>query len=91
MSRIIYEDILKTLVMLKNRFPTYSFGQHISTAFSDYGDIWGLSDKECAFALEKYAAELEFNIVSDDEVQKIVEEGKNLDKLFQEEEDEDGY
>lgn len=85
-----YAQVIKLLTDLKKEYPSYSMGQHIATAIADYGDPWGITDKELAFALEKYKTELEFNVVTDQEVDKIVKDAQNLDKLFQEEEDEDG-
>ncbi len=81
-------DILHELA---KKYPTFSFPRHISTAFSDYGDFWGMSDKEACFALEKYQAELELdvlNIAADNYVDEIVEDGKHL---FDEQEEDDGY
>lgn len=85
-----YNQAISLLQDLKKAYPSYSLGQHVATALSDYGDAWGISDKEFVFALEKYQAELEYNIVSDTEVDKIVRDAQDLDKLFKEEE-EDGY
>lgn len=82
-----YSQVLKLLLELKGLYPSYSLGQHISTAFSEYGDLWGISDKEFLFALQKYKTEMEFNIVSDDEVDKIMKDAQNLDTLFKEEEE----
>src|SRR5690349_21496198 len=77
-----YEEIIKTLQELKKTYPSYGLGRHISTALADYGEIWGLSDKELLFALQKYQSELEYNQTSDDDLTKIIEDGKNLDKLL---------
>lgn len=84
-----YNQAIHLLQDLNKSYPTYTLGQHISTALSDYGDAWGISDKEFLFALEKYQAELEYNTVSDAEVDKIVKDAQDLDKLFKDEED--GY
>lgn len=76
---------------LYKNYPTYSTGQHLSTALAEYGDFWGITDKEICFALEKYAAELELdsdNIVSEDYMNKIVEDAKHL---FDKQEDEEEY
>jgi len=86
-----YNQAIHILESLKKEYPNNTLGQHIATALGDYGDIWGLTDKEFLFALEKYRAEMEMNIVSDTEVDRVLKEGQNLDKLFQEEEEEDGY
>lgn len=82
-----YSLILKVLTELKGQYPTYTIGQHISTALLEYGDLWNVTDKEFLFALEKYKTEMELNIVSDAEVDKVIKDAQNLDKLFQEEED----
>jgi hypothetical protein len=86
-----YSKAINILLKLKEEHPTYSLGQHLSTAFSDYGDIWGLTDNEIVFALEKYKTEIDLNIVSDSYVDKIVKDAENLDTLFLEEDDEDEY
>lgn len=82
-----YNQMINLLQELKKDYPTYTFGQHISTALMDYRDIWGLTDKEFLFALEKYRTELEFNIVPEKEIERIITDAKNLDTIFQEEED----
>lgn len=85
-----YEEALSILHNLKEEYPGTLLSQHLSIALSDYGNFWGISDKELLFALTKYQSEMEINMVPEREVEKIVEEGKNLEKLFQEdEEDED--
>lgn len=85
-----YNQAIHLLQELKHLYPTYSLGQHISTSLSDYGDAWGITDKELVFALEKYKTELEFNTVPDEDINKIIEEGKDLTKLFNEDEYEEG-
>lgn len=87
-----YNQALHTLQELKHSHPNYRLSQHIATAFADYGNIWGISDEEILFALEKYKTELEYNIAPDQEVERIIEEGKNLTLLFdQDEEEGDSY
>lgn len=85
-----YKQAINLLLELKKLYPNYSLGMHLSTCLSDYGDAWTVTDRELLFALEKYKTELEMNIVSDREIDKILKEGENLDKLFAEEDD-DGY
>jgi len=84
-----YNQAIHLLQDLKKERPTYTLGQHISTALADYGDAWGITDKEFVFALEKYQSELEYNTASETEVDKIVRDAQDLDKLFKE--DDDGY
>lgn len=67
-------------------------GRHLSTALDGYGDIWGLSDKEILFALEKYKSQLDMDIphTDEEELAKIIKEGMDLDNIFKEEEEENG-
>lgn len=66
-------------------------GKHLSTALDGYGDMWGLTDRELLFALEKYKAQLEMDIphADDDEIDQIIKEGMNLDNILTEEDGED--
>jgi hypothetical protein len=60
------------LESLHKAHPTYNIGRHISTALDGYDDIWGVTDKEFLFALEKY--ELELNMDVDHIDQEEIEE-----------------
>jgi hypothetical protein len=73
-----YSEIIDVLRELKVLHPSYSMGRHIATALDDCGDVWGMRDKELLFSLEKYKSELDMNIVSDDALDNIVNEGMNL-------------
>lgn len=84
-----YEKILKTFHDLKKKHPSFRMGQHFSTALAEYGEVWGMTDKEFLFALEKYQMELEYDIAPDKDLDTIIEEGKNLDTLFNKEEEEE--
>lgn len=89
-----YGKILKILDELRKDFPSIEFATHISTAFSEYGEIWGLNNKESLFALEKYKTQLELDsnsVVSDEYVDEIIKDGMNLTLDSKEEEEEDGY
>lgn len=86
-----YKKALKLLDELHKDHPTYTLGQHISTAFSDYPDMWPLSSKEFFYALEKYNSELELDIMHvapDDYVREIEEDGLHL---FDEDPEEDDF
>lgn len=85
-----YRQIIHVLESLHKAHPTYNIGRHISTALDGYDDIWGVTDKEFLFALEKY--ELELNMDTDhidqEEIEKIIKDGMNLERtLFEEEEE----
>lgn len=82
-----YNQAIESLQQLHKNHPTYNMGRHIATALDGYGDVWGMTDKELAFALDKYKAELGSNIIPDEDIDKIVKDGMDLDSLFKEEED----
>jgi len=87
-----YQQALNTLQELNKDFPTYGLGRHLATALGDYGDIWGMTDKEMSYALDKYMSELELDVPHTDEseIDKIIKEGMDLDNILKEEEDEYG-
>jgi hypothetical protein len=75
---------------LHKAHPTYNIGRHISTALDGYDDIWGVTDKEFLFALEKYELELNMDIdhIDQEEIDEIIKDGMNLERtLFEEEEE----
>ena len=86
-----YTEVIHILQELHKAFPTYNLGRHLATALADYGDIWGLTDKELAFALSKYKAEIEMDVPHTDEkeLDKIIKDAMDLDNILKEE-DEDG-
>jgi hypothetical protein len=82
------EQLCSILSELKSQHPSYTIGMHFSTAFADYGDVWNCSDKEIIFALEKYAAQLEMDIIPEN-IDYIIEDGKHMFDENTEEEDEE--
>ena len=83
--------VIKVLQELHTQFPSFGLGIHIATALSDYGDYWGISDKELAFALEKYRTQLELDaeeLCSDDYIARIQKDAEDLTNILKEEEDE---
>jgi hypothetical protein len=62
-------------------------GRHLSTALADYGDFWGISDKELLFALTKYKSQLDMDFPHTDEseIDTIIKEAQNLDTILKEE------
>jgi hypothetical protein len=84
-----YRQIIQTLVRLQKAYPTYNIGRHISTALDEYSDVWGVSDREFLYAIQKY--EIELNIdgphIDDKEIEEIIKDGMNLDSMFEEEEE----
>jgi hypothetical protein len=78
------------LERLRKAHPTYNIGRHISTALDGYDDIWGVTDKEFLFALEKYELELNMDSphIDEEEIEEIIKDGMNLERtLFEEEEE----
>jgi hypothetical protein len=88
-----YTDVISILQELNKDFPTYNLGKHLATALDGYGDIWGITDKELAFALSKYKSEIEMDIphTEDSELEKIIKEGMDLDNILKEEEEDGDY
>ena len=85
-----YRKILHVLESLYKAHPTYNIGRHISTALDGYDDIWGVTDKEFLFALEKYELELNMDVdhIDQEEIEEIIKDGMNLERtLFEEEEE----
>lgn len=87
----IYEQILIALKELKEEFPSYNMGRHLDTALSEYKDVWGITDKEMLYALNRYKAQLTLDIPHPDEseIDKIIKDGMNLDTILQEDEEDD--
>ncbi len=78
------------LESLRKAHPTYNIGRHISTALDGYDDMWGVTDKEFLFALEKYELELNMDVdhIDQEEIEEIIKDGMNLERtLFEEEEE----
>jgi hypothetical protein len=86
-----YYRVLALLQQLNASYPNYNMGRHIATALDEYGDVWGLSDKELLYAFEKYKAELDMDIPHTDEseIDQIIKEGMNLENILKEEDGED--
>ena len=94
MSKNYYNQIIHILQELHKGFPTYNMGRHLSTALDEYGcNIWGMTDKELVFALEKYKTEIEMDVPHTDETEldKIIKEGMDLDNILKEEEEDGDY
>lgn len=86
-----YNKVLHILQELHTAYPQYNMGKHLATVLDECGNIWGVSDKELAYALTKYKGQLEMDVrhIDDSEIEDIIKDGLNLDKLFKEEEDGD--
>jgi hypothetical protein len=83
-----YTQILLILKDLKLEHPGYPISQHISLALSE-DEISGLGDEEFFKCLQKYKDELELNTVPDKDIEKIIEEGTNLESLFNKEDEDE--
>jgi hypothetical protein len=88
-----YAQIIATLQELHREFPTYNMGRHLSTVLDEYGDVWGMTDKELAFAFDKYKTKLQMDIphTDDKELDKIIRDGMDLDNILKEDEDYGDY
>ena len=88
-----YNQIIHILQQLHLAYPEYNMGKHLATALDGYGDIWGLTDKEIVFALEKYKAELELDVPHTDEkeLDQIIKDAMNLEDILKEEDNGEDY
>ena len=88
-----YTEVINILQELNKNFPTYNLGRHLATALDGYGDIWGITDKEFAFALSKYKTEIEMDIphADENELEKIIKEGMDLENILKEEDGDGDY
>jgi len=88
-----YNQIIQLLQQLHTAYPSYNMGRHLSTALDEYGDVWGLTDKEILFALDKYKSQLELDIphTDDKEIDQIIKDGMNLDDILKEEDNGEDY
>lgn len=86
-----FDQILTTFKELHKSYPSYNLGRHLSTALADYGDVWNVTDKEMLFALQKYQTTLSIDVFHEEDIEKIIEDGKNLGKsfIYDDEEEED--
>ena len=75
-----FEEIISLLKELKKSHPSTELSVHLSSIFAEYRDIWGVSDKEIAYAIRKYRAQLEFDVPHDDEIKDIIEDGLKIGK-----------
>lgn len=87
-ASIQYNKIIKALQTLHKTHPSYNMGRHIATALDGYPDIWGLTDREFLFALNKYIIELDMDIPHDENIDDIIKGGLNLHSILDEEEEE---
>lgn len=88
-----YYRVLTLLQQLHTSHPNYNMGRHIATALYEYGNVWGLSDRELLHAFAKYKAELDMDIPHTDEgdIDQIIKEGMNLENILKDEDDGKDY
>ena len=86
-----YNQAIHILQQLHTAYPEYNMGKHLATALDGYGDVWGVSDKELVFALEKYKIQLDMDVPHTDEkeLDQIIKDGMNLDDILKDQDGED--
>lgn len=83
-----YIKSLRLLERLQKNYPLYNLGKHFSIAFQEYGDLFTLTDKVFYNALNNYVIELEQDVPhSEEEIDKIINDGLHLDNILEEEEE----
>jgi hypothetical protein len=83
-----YNKIIKALQSLHKTHPTYNMGRHIATALDGYPDVWGLTDREFLFAINKYITELDMDHFHNEDIDVIIKDGLDLNHILDEEEEE---
>lgn len=88
-----YNQAIHILQQLHTAYPEYNMGKHLATALDGYGDIWGITDKELVFALEKYKAQLDMDVPHTDEkeLDQIIRDGMNLENILKDEDNGEDY
>ena len=88
-----YNQAIHILQQLHTAYPEYNMGKHLATALDGYGDIWGITDKELVFALEKYKMQLDMDVPHTDEkeIDQIIKDGMNLENILKEEDNGEDY
>lgn len=90
-----YKEILSVLQELNKLYPSYNMGRHLSTIIEDYGDIWGISDKELLSTLVMYKSQLDMDPsnthVEEEEIDRIIKDGMNLSAIKNEYFEEQDY
>jgi hypothetical protein len=81
-----YKQILNVLDDIHKNHPAYNIGRHISTAL-DGSDIWAISDRDFLLRLKDYRAELDSDIIHEDDVDLIIKQGLDLSHILDEEEE----
>ena len=84
-----YNKCINILRSLNKQFPSMGIGRHIITA-TDGMDLWGISDKELFFCLERYKLEMEMDIPHmyiEKDIDKIIEDGLHLERVLYEEDE----
>ena len=82
-----YNRTLVSFTQLKKDYPSTSLGRHIELAFGDYSNLMSVTDKELSEALNKYISELEFNTVSDKDIDEIIKDGEELFNVNEDQDD----
>lgn len=63
---------------LHKQYPAQNIGRHLDQALADYS-LFGISDKELAYAIDKYMQTLEIDpIASEAEVDRIIRDTESL-------------
>lgn len=87
-----FNQIISLLQELHSSYPQYNLGRHLSTVIGEYGDVWGVTDKELFFALNKYKSQLDMDVThkeDDEDLDDIIKEAINLENILKEEDNGD--
>lgn len=82
-----YIKIVKLLEKLHSTHPSINIGRHISTALSEFPDVWGVSDEEVFKCFLTYQERLDTDVPrggsdSEEDLEKIIYEGTHLPTIL---------
>lgn len=88
-SKDEYKEIINILSQLHTDFPEHNLGKHISTALSEFSDVWGVSDKELLKAFKTYKETMHTDVprgTDEEDLEKIIYEGTHLPSILDDDE-----
>ena len=86
-----YNRCLESFKHLRQEYPSSTLGKHLEIAFSDYSNMFSVTDKELSHALDKYISELDFNNISDKEIEKLVKDTEVMFEQLESDDYQDSY
>lgn len=88
MKRNYYKSCINVLNKLKQLHPEIPLGKHLYTSLNEH-NLENLSDKDLYNNLFDYLSELESDVPHNENIDDIIKDGMNLERMFLNDEDEE--